>query len=128
MIRSYRRCLCNVYQSTNLVKTHSLSNQFNWNRDSAHIWQNISTSASCDRTWWTLLPDIVWKMATDDGNMGWLCWRVRAKLWSEFSNFVQKLWDYFCPLMPCLSIGPKWFWIDEIVLVGSKSFCSGSNF
>ena len=29
--------------------------------------------------------------------------------------------------MPCPSIGPKWFWTIQIILVGSKSFCLGPN-
>ena len=30
-------------------------------------------------------------------------------------------------LMPCLSMGPKWFWTVQIVFVGSNLFWSGPN-
>ena len=62
-----------------------------------------------------------------------VCWMFQC-FWaqkSQLSDFYNRrygsTWYFLKSLMPCLSIGPKWFWTVQIVLLKVPIFLDRSN-
>ena len=88
-------------------------------------WKKGTFWKSLKCTDWTHKEKFFKKVSTFDSGFYFICQEKYGG--NSFNRMLLILQIKYPTLMPCPSIGPKWFWTIQIVLVGSKLFWWSSN-